>query len=177
MTDRTLPFDPVALLDALKGYPFLHPYRLAVYSLGRGCIASRGIPPPLCSTPDQGKTCCGRPCPLHQAAHEALELAVPVISRCHLSLFGFAVRLGDGGASPCCLVGWGGRTESLHLIHLEKLLRRRTGANPFAILDHWSGLPVFHREEVKQVAKQVYRLLPSLQGQNLHSHLLEKTEG
>jgi diguanylate cyclase (GGDEF)-like protein len=177
VTDRTPPCDPVALLDTLKGYPFLHPYSLAVYSLELGIIASRGTPPPLCGVPDRNRLCGnGALCPLHQAAREAIELAVPAICRCHLSIQGFAVRFRDPGGSSFCLIGWGVRGESINLAYLEKVAQR-FGADPFALLEQWGDLSECNPEEVKSIANQVHRLLPSLQGQNLQTRLLEKTEG
>lgn len=174
MTDTPHPFDPVALLDALKGYPFLHPFSLAVYSLDEGFVASREVSPSFCAGHREPPFCPF--CPLPLSAREAIDNAVPTVCRCHLDIFGFAVRLGDTPVSRHALLGWGVRSDSIHLAYLERLAREH-GLEPFTLLEQWGDLPEFHKESVKQAVKQVQKLLPSLQGHNLHTQLLEKTVG
>ncbi|HEY6839251.1 MAG TPA: sensor domain-containing diguanylate cyclase [Geobacteraceae bacterium] len=174
MTEKPYPFDPVALLDALKGYPFLHPFSLAVYSFDEGFVASRDVSSSLCSSQRESSLCSF--CPLMLAAREARDNAVPTVCRCHLDIFGFALRLGDAPDSRHTLLGWGVRADSIHLAYLENITRKNQ-LDPFPLLDRWGDLPEFHKEDVKQVVKQVQKLLPSLQGHNLHTQLLEKTVG
>jgi diguanylate cyclase (GGDEF)-like protein len=167
--------DPVVLLDTLKGYPFLYPYTLAVYSPHRGIVASRRVACRLCANLGRELICvAGSACPLEQAARESISGSLQAVFRCHFGILGFAVRLPDASASDHCLLGWGVREEFLNLAHLENIARK-CELPPFPLLDQWIDMPVIPLHDVKETAEKIGNLLPSLQGQNLQANLLEKT--
>ena len=172
---KTSSLDPVVLLDTLKGYPFLFPYTLAVYSPRHGIVASRRVACRLCTNLGRELICVtGCACPLARAAQESTSGSQQAVCRCHFGILGFAVRLPDAAASDHCLLGWGGREEFLNLSHLENIARK-CALDPFPLLDQWIDMPAIPLHDVKETAEKIGNLLPSLQGQNLQSNLLEKT--
>lgn len=175
MTIKTATVNPVDILDALRAYPFVAPYSLALYGQREGIIAKNVSSGQLCgfcgATANCGKSCT---LPLEDALREAFSRNVPIIGRCPLGLLGFAIRLPDQDMANRCLIAWGVRTSSINLFYLESI-SRLAGIKPFSVLDSLGSLPVVELDEVRETADRVHRLLPSTLSSNIHNQLLETT--
>jgi len=175
LAKKSAALNPVDILDSLRGYSFIAPFSMAIYSRGEGIIAknlSTGQMCGLCGTTAN----CGKSCtlPLDDALREALSRDLPVIGRCPLGVLGFAVRLPDPARADRCLLAWGVRTSSVNLFYLESM-SRQIKAEPFSILDRLGSLPVVELDDVRETADRVHRILPSVLSSNLHNHALETT--
>lgn len=163
------------LLDSLRTYSFLAPYSMAIHEQGEGLIARSISSGQLCGlicTPSACKGSCTYP--LDDAVRETLARGVPVIGRCPLGLLGFAIRLPDPAMATRALLVWGVRTSSVNLFYLEAMSRHE-GVEPFVILEKLGGLPVVELQNIRQIADQVDKLLPSLLSSRLHNNAMEAT--
>jgi diguanylate cyclase (GGDEF)-like protein len=154
--------DQTDLLESLKEYPFLAPYRLAIYIRQQVSSSTGGsswhlhwsAEPPLSGVfyPDR----------MQQSLNEATSAKKPSVFTCPLGLINFIIPFTGVSEQLNCLVGSGVREEQLDLWQLESIVRS-SSFPPIKLMEQLEDLPVVTPEAAAEVARRVQGLLPSVQ--------------
>lgn len=172
--DEPITIKPLELLELLRGYPFLENFVLALYYEKDGVVSRLGSSSPVCGLIARHLVCSDK-C---EAAYEkAVKLALdgnrPMVFSCRAGLMNFAVPYQPLDGFRYCFTGGGVRNPDIDLFLAEKLAKD-DGADGFALLEKLEELPSATVQEVKDAAKEVARLLGSLDPASIQSRLLEK---
>ncbi|MCM2264653.1 MAG: sensor domain-containing diguanylate cyclase [Desulfuromonadales bacterium] len=152
------------LLDLLRRHPLATPFNLALYSERQG---KAGLIDPVLAVcrPVAGQKLCTQQC--LQQWEDLISLALlsdrPQIRICAKGFIGFALPLPADDRIPDCLIG-GGIRERLTATTADS----PTGEETPPGQDDQRPLPAATREETRQIAEEVARLLPQLLEQKLH---------
>jgi diguanylate cyclase (GGDEF)-like protein len=148
------------LLDLLRRHPLSAPFNLALYSerRGKGSLADNILT--VCP-----QEACHQKC--LQQWEDLIGLATlsdrPQIHHCPEGFIGFAIPLSGNSRDPDCLLGGGIRecppTDDASLA--EEPSPSREEMNP--------GRPFITRQQGRQIADEIFRLLPHLLDQRLHN--------
>jgi diguanylate cyclase (GGDEF)-like protein len=166
---------PLELLELLRGYTFLEDFTLALYYERDGRVSRLGSSSPLCGLL-AGSLVCSDKC---EAAYEsavksALDKRAPMLFSCRAGLLNFAVPYLVRDGLRYCFVAGGVRKPSIDLFLTEKLAKSDR-INGFALLERLEALPTASADEVKHAAKEVSRLLGSLDPDGIQARLLAST--
>ncbi len=172
---ETAALHPLELLELLRGYPFLEDYTLALYYERDGRVSRLGSSAPLCGLL-AGNLVCSEKC---EAAYEhavasALEKRAPLVFTCRAGLLNFAVPYLVRDGLRYCIVAGGVRKPTIDLFLTERLAKSDR-IDAFALLERLEALPTAGADEVKQAAKEVHRLLGSLDPDGIQARLLAST--
>lgn len=165
---------PLDILEILSGYPFLREYVLSLYYEKDGAVSRVGAASPLCGGLARHLVCSDR-C---EAAYEkAVRLALsrkrPMVFSCRADLMNFAVPYQPGDGLRYCFVGGGVRNRTIDVFLAEKLAKSdRTDG--FALLGKLEEIPSATPEGVKDVAREIFRLLAALDPDSLQARFIEK---
>lgn len=158
------------LLDLLRRHPLPTPFKLALYSERQG---KAGLIEPVLSVCRSvaGQKLCTQEC--LQQWEDLVSLAMlsdrPQIRICPQGFIGFVLPLPGDERIPDCLIG-GGIRERL----TANADSTPTGQEITSRREEQSFLPAVTREEARQIADEVSRLLPQLLDQKLHDLSLER---
>ncbi len=165
--------DQTELLDGLKEYPFLAPYRLAIYLQQQVTAQNSSSSWHLHWSAEPPMSGVFYPDRLQLSLNEADKNGRPVVFTCPLGLHNFIVPFINSAEQPCCLVGSGVREEQLDLWQLESLVRS-SSFPPIKLMEQLEDLPVSSAESVAETARRVQGLLPSVQADKPQANLVER---
>jgi diguanylate cyclase (GGDEF)-like protein len=148
------------LLELLRRHPLPTPFRLALYSEQQGKEELADAVLSICR-PVAGEHLCTREC--LQQWEDLVGLALlsdrPQTRICPKGFVSFAIPLPSNDGIPDCLLGGGIR---------ERLPTLADTASPELGIVRRTQIPSATREESRQIADEVFRLLPQLLEQGLH---------
>ncbi|MHC1696784.1 MAG: diguanylate cyclase [Geobacteraceae bacterium] len=174
ISDEPAAYKPLELLDILRGYPFLEKFDLALFYEKDGVVTRLGTVSPLCGVLARNLVCIEKCEPsFERAVKIALGKQKPMVFSCRAGLMNFAVPYQVADGFRYCFVGGGVRNPTLDLFLMEKLAKSDR-IDGFALLEELERLPAAASQEVKDVAKEVSRLLAGLVSDSIQARLLEK---
>lgn len=175
--DEHTTIKPLELLELLRGYSFLENYVLSLFYEKDGVVNRLGDSTAYCGALVRSLVCSDK-CEFafEKAVSLSLEKGKPMVFNCRAGLMHFAVPFQPREEFRYCFVGGGVRDRTIDIFLTEKLARSDK-IDGFQLLEKLEQIPSAEAGEVKEAAREVFRLLNTLNSDSLQTRLLEKSMG
>ena len=166
--------DPRDLLEMLRHHPLTTPFNLALYSEQHGAKGLLEAINTVCS-PLEGESLCTPECcrDWEGSVSQALLANQPVVHSCSQGFLCFIIPLPENKGLPDCLIGGGVFEQSTSLNRgLEETER---SAAEVALFEAGQQPPLISLPEAESITEEIFRALPRLLDQQVHTLSLTRT--
>jgi diguanylate cyclase (GGDEF)-like protein len=166
--------NPLDFLEALRRFPALEPFHLALSCEQELLLTEGGQRPLFCDGLGKNTICdTGCRASFEKAFRDATQEKRPVIFQCPIGLFNFAVPFRNEQNQACCLFAGGVREETLARPQMEKVSNAES-ADGATLLEKLDQRPRVNRQQLEEAMAKTMALIPVVAAHHSLAQPLQK---